>query len=533
MLRSIVKQSCRGSSFLLQCSRILRGSSKKWPIVHQQEVIPKRLKYTMSGVKGGSHKKGRQMPEESTEEDLTAEVEFDEKLIDKDEEYNFIASSALHITKNILNEQHILLIQPYIKWGPQRATTSPDLMVEEAEALVRSVPKWQVEHTMKVPLESFSKKTLFGRGKIEEIKSIISKLRASGKPITRIFISKGVLYGAQKRLLETTFNLPILDRYSMVIQILRLHATTAEAKLQVAMAEIPYIWGQTRPKNASVGKLDDLVLSESQRILLSDRERKLKKALESIRGQRKLLRKKRQARNFPVIAVVGYTNAGKTSLIKALTREVSLQPRDQLFATLDVTAHAGQLPCKLEVIFMDTVGFMSDIPTELLECFISTLEDVMLADVILHVQDISHGNCTEQRKHVETTLRELVEKFGEDHELDNIINVGNKVDKLPSDAREVSKYQDMHLISSQTLEGVRDLLDTIEKIILQRTKRSHITIRASMGGEEVSWLYKNATVVDTEADLEDSQYLRLHVVIADSTFQQFKHHFLKGRKKLV
>ncbi|GAB0097643.1 putative GTP-binding protein 6 [Sergentomyia squamirostris] len=492
----------------------------------------KRMKYTMSGVKGGNRKKGPS-PKEEREEASEQEVyeEFDEKLIDKDEEYNFIASSALHISQNILNEQHVLLIQPYIKWGPQRSPSSPELLIEEAEALVRSVPRWEVQHTMKVPLESFSKKTLFGRGKIEEIKSLINQLRASGKPVTRIFISKGVIHGPQKRWLETTFKVPILDRYSMVIQILRLHATTAEAKLQVAMAEIPYIWGQSRAKTATVGKLDDLVLSDSQKILLSDRERKLKKALNNIRAQRKLLRKKRQARNFPVIAVVGYTNAGKTSLIKALTRESTLQPRDQLFATLDVTAHAGMLPCKLEVIFMDTVGFMSDIPTELLECFIATLEDVMLADVIIHVQDVSHGNCCEQRKHVEVTLRDLVEKFGEEHNLDNIINVGNKVDKLPSGQENQDNFRDLHLISSHTMEGVRNLLDTVEKMILERTQRSHVLIRAPMGGEEASWLYKNATVVETEADPDNSQYLRLHVVIADSTFQQFKHRFLKSNKK--
>lgn len=528
MLRSVLLHTCKFCSL----PRIVRVSSRGW---FRKEIVSgfswsSRLKYTMSGVKGGNHKKGRQSVEDD-EGDFETTEEFDEKLIDKDEEYNFIASSALHITKNILNEQHIFLIQPYIKWGPQKSPTSPDLLVEESVALVRSVPKWHVEQVMKVPLENFSRKTLFGRGKIEEIKEAINKLRASGKPVSRIFISKGVIHGAQKRFLETTFHLPILDRYSMVIQILRLHATTAEAKLQVAMAEIPYIWGQTRPKNATVGKMDDLVLTDSQRILLTHRERKLKKALDNIRAQRKLLRRKRQSRNFPVIAVVGYTNAGKTSLIKALTREVTLQPRDQLFATLDVTAHAGRLPCKLEVIFMDTVGFMSDIPTELLECFISTLEDVMLADVILHVQDVSHGNCMEQRKHVETTLRELAEKYGEDHELNNIIDVGNKIDKLPSGGENNPKFQDLHLISSHTLEGVRELLDDIEKLILERTQRSHILIKAAMGGEEASWLYKNATVVDAEADPEDSQYLRLHVVIAEATFEQFKHRFLKGSGK--
>lgn len=170
-----------------------------------------------------------------------------------------------------------------------------------------------------------------------------------------------------------------MDRYSIVIQILRLHATSAEAKLQVALAEIPYIWNQMKDLNPSMSRKQGYSLNDTQRELLNKREKKIKQEIENIRNHRKLLRSKRKKENYPIIAVVGYTNAGKTSLIKALTDEQTIQPRDQLFATLDVTAHAGILPCKLEIIYMDTVGFMSDIPTGLIECFIATLEDAMLS----------------------------------------------------------------------------------------------------------------------------------------------------------
>lgn len=198
--------------------------------------------------------------------------------------------------------------------------------------------------------------------------------------MTCVFISKGTLTALQKQNLEFYFGVPVMDRYSVVIQILRLHATSMEAKLQVAMAEIPYIWTQLRDTEGTPIKGGTAyTLNDTQKMLLRRRERKLKDKLTDLREHRELLRNKRKQKDFPVVAIVGYTNCGKTSLIKALTNEERLQPRDQLFATLDVTAHAGILPCRLKVIFMDTVGFMSDIPTGLIECFVATLEDAMLA----------------------------------------------------------------------------------------------------------------------------------------------------------
>lgn len=169
--------------------------------------------------------------------------------------------------------------------------------------------------------------------------------------------------------------LPVMDRFSVVIQILRLHATSHEAKLQVALAEIPYIWRQL----GSQDEVNRSKLSDSQRLILRNREKHIKTELENVRSHRRTIRKRRMQKKFPIIAVVGYTNAGKTSLIKALTNELTMQPRNQLFATLDITAHGGILPCKLHVIYMDTIGFMSDIPTGLIECFVATLEDAMLA----------------------------------------------------------------------------------------------------------------------------------------------------------
>lgn len=243
--------------------------------------------------------------------------------------------------------------------------------------------------------------------------------------------------------------------------------------------------------------------------------------------RRKLLRNKRKQNNYPIVAVVGYTNAGKTSIIKALTKEQAIEPRDQLFATLDVTAHAGKLPCNLEIIYMDTVGFMSDLPTGLIECFVATLEDAMLADVILHINDVSHTCYPSQREHVERTLKTLRENLSssEDERLVSfppVINVGNKADLLKSSD---GKGFDGYLVSAKSEIGLPELLEEIEMQVLKTTQRKKMTIRVPSGGLEMSWLYKNSAVVNIHVDATSSQHLLMNIIIKESVLEQFKKQF--------
>lgn len=287
----------------------------------------------------------------------------------------------MRISRDVATAQQVLILQPYVKWAAKRNTPGdvhPNDQLAEAIALVNSLPNWKVARGLKVPLESLERKTLFGSGKLAELKNLVADLRQE-QQLSCLFVSKGTLSFSQKQFLESEFRLPVLDRYSVVIQILRLHATSAEAKLQVAMAELPYIWAQAKDASITQTRRQGYALTDLQKEILRTRERKLRAELERVRRQRQLLRQKRKQQNYPIAAVVGYTNAGKTSLIKTLTIEDSLVPRNQLFATLDVTAHAGLLPCNLQLIYMDTVGFMSDLPTGLFECFVATLEDAMLA----------------------------------------------------------------------------------------------------------------------------------------------------------
>lgn len=189
--------------------------------------------------------------------------------------------------------------------------------------------------------------------------------------ITSVFINMGTLKSVQREELERIFQVPIFDRYNIVMLILKRHAISKHAKLQVALAEVLYLQSRLKRMDSSG------IPYETRKLMLQKREHKLKKAIEKLRHHREHTRSKRKQMDFPVVAVVGYTNSGKTSLIKALTEDATLQPRDQLFATLDVTLHAGVLPSRLEVLYVDTVGFMSDIPTTLIECFVVTLEDAL------------------------------------------------------------------------------------------------------------------------------------------------------------
>ncbi|XP_037814243.1 putative GTP-binding protein 6 [Lucilia sericata] len=523
------------SALFVRClslnSLSLPTTLKHFPQQHQQQ---KRFKYTQNkGVKGLRNRKHQYETKEKQEnnEEMELHDEFQQSLNLEDSEYDLVANGAMNVTRKSTQPQNVLVIQPYVKWGPKRATiTTPDDQLEEAKALIHSINNWSVALAIKVPLESLERKALFGKGKMEEIRNLVQELRQAKshnqQPLTCIFVSKGSLSFAQKALLEATFHLPVMDRYSVVIQILRLHATSAEARLQVAMAEIPYIWSQAKEANTSKSTKLGYSLTDTQREILKTREKKLKMELERIRNHRKLLRNKRKQHNYPIVAVVGYTNAGKTSIIKALTQEQTIQPKDQLFATLDVTAHAGRLPCNLEVIYMDTVGFMSDLPTGLIECFVATLEDAMLADVILHVQDVSHACYEAQKQHVETTLKSLTQNMSWETEdkvdLPPIISVGNKIDLLNS--KDVNSFTGLK-VSAKKQQGLSELMVEIENHILATTNRRKLTIRVPNGGIEMSWLYKNAAVVHIKADSVDSQNLLMDIVIKESVLQQFKKQF--------
>lgn len=270
--------------------------------------------------------------------------------------------------------QRVFVLQPYIKWGrDKKRNTSPELQMAEAVALIKTLSNWCVVGTKYAPLLTLRRKALIGTGSMSDLKKQIDQ----SNNVTAVFVSTNMLKFAQIAQLQEILGLPVYDRYSIVIHIFREHAMSAEAKLQVTLAEIPYI--RRKIFETLITKCGTINVTEKTKMLLDRKEKKLKNELKKLQQHRQVIRSNRKKYGFPTIAVVGYTNAGKTSLIKALTNDNALQPRNILFATLDTTAHQGFLPNKLKVLYMDTIGFIQDVPETLIEPFIVTLEDAMIA----------------------------------------------------------------------------------------------------------------------------------------------------------
>lgn len=466
-------------------------------------------------------------------EDLMTRISHMPELghqMQESEERDYLETRLFHIPE--MGHQ-VFVIQPYVKWGSnKKRNTVPDLQLAESVALIGTLRNWKVVDKIKISLTSFEKKTFFGTGNLKMLKDKIQM----NKQITAVFLSTNMLQGIQHRELEQEFGVPVYDRYMIVIQIFREHAVSKEAKLQVALAEIPYL--RMRIKGiceggedhhgagiAAIGGAGE-THSEIRKRILFTREMKLKKMLQKVRNQRLLLRNQRKKLEFPVVAVIGYTNAGKTSLIKALTGEKSLIPKNHLFATLDVTTHAGVLPCNLEVLYIDTVGFISDIPTYLIESFMATLEDALNADIIIHVCDVGHPDYVAQAETVNKILQAL--NLSSDL-LEKILVVGNKVDLLPDNDSGDRNKDCSVLVSSVTNEGLSELEKKIEKLVLEATGRISIKIRVPMDGEEMKWLYKHAVVTKVLTDSENSQHLVLTVIITEAQLNIFKHIFIKKK----
>lgn len=424
----------------------------------------------------------------------------------------------------------VLVIQPYVKWGANKdRETSPDVKLEESVSLIRTLSDWKVVDTLKIGLTSYRKHSFFGPGNMD---TIATKIR-DDKRISAVFVSTNVLKPIQHQNLENHFHVPVYDRYLIVVQIFRRHAVTREAKLQVALAEVPYIWSRIRgvqdgyaerlgTEAGQIALSGNLAFDEKKN-LLKEYEKKLKKSVEKLRSHREHLRNGRRNKDLPVVAIVGYTNAGKTSLVKALTGDAGLAPRDCLFATLDVTVHGGVLPSNMKVLYIDTIGFISDIPTRLIEPFVATLEDAMFADVIVHVRDMSHPNVRVQKAHVETTLRGL--SVDQDL-LDCTINVGNKIDRCEGNnaAVVVDDDDDTVLISCATGAGLDELKDRIEERIIRVTDRRTMKIRVRTGREEYEWLRAHTAVVDIDTD---GDYSVVKVIVTKSDLDVFRSLFIR------
>nr|XP_006639287.2 PREDICTED: putative GTP-binding protein 6 [Lepisosteus oculatus] len=429
------------------------------------------------------------------------------------------------ITTGVGDQDHrVFIVHPEIKWGQrkQRLTTAA-LQMEEAVGLVSTLQNWTVVDKIIVSTKTPEKRRIFGKGNFQALTE-----RIRGLPqITAVFVNVERLAPVTERELQEAWGLKVFDRYTVVLHIFRCNARTKEAKLQISLAEIPLLRSQLKNDLANLDQQgggsryimgSGETFMEVQQRLLKERELKLRAALEKLKRKRCLLRSQRQDRDFPIISVVGYTNCGKTTLIKALTGDAGLQPRDQLFATLDVTVHAGQLPSHMTVLFVDTIGFLSQLPHQLIDSFSATLQDVVHSDLIIHVRDISHPESLNQKVNVLNVLKNLQVPS---RLMDNIIEVHNKIDLVDGYQPTEPNIQPISALKGQGLEVLKK---RVEDVVLKTTGKHILTIKVDLSSSQLSWLYREATVQEVGVVPEEGT-ANVKVIISSAAYGRYRKLF--------
>lgn len=348
--------------------------------------------------------------------------------------------------------------------------------------------------------------TLLGQGQTRSIGEAIERLEAE------VVIFNSSLSPGQQRNLEREWSAKVLDRTGLILEIFGRRAKTREGRLQVDLAHLKYqksrlvrSWTHLERQRGGVGFMGGPGERqiESDRRLLQERINKLQRELKSVTNTRQLQRKARKRIPSPIVALVGYTNAGKSSLFNKLTR-AGVMAQDLLFATLDPTMRKISLPHGREVILSDTVGFISDLPTDLVAAFHATLEEVIEADLIVHVRDTAHEDSDAQATDVLTVLREL--GIDELSQTERMIEVWNKVDLLDDEAagvlRQRAQQSEAAIVTSAiTGEGTDALLSLIESR-LSAARDVYVARIEPANGAGLSWLYREGEVLN-RADLED------------------------------
>ncbi|MFN7101775.1 MAG: GTPase HflX [Pseudorhizobium sp.] len=386
--------------------------------------------------------------------------------------------------------------------SPQR---SDEARLEEAIGLARAIDLTIVQGLV-VPVAQPKPGTLLGSGKIEEIKALLDEHDAG------LVIVDHPLTPVQQRNLEKEWNAKVIDRTGLILEIFGRRASTKEGTLQVDLAHLNYqkgrlvrSWTHLERQRGGAGFMGGPgeTQIEADRRLLQDRIVKLERELEQVVRTRQLHRAKRRKVPHPIVALVGYTNAGKSTLFNRITG-AGVLAEDMLFATLDPTLRRMKLPHGRTVILSDTVGFISNLPTHLVAAFRATLEEVLEADLILHVRDMSDPDNAAQSGDVLRILTDL--GIDEKEREKRIIEVWNKIDRLDPEAHDALTERahgrdDIMAVSAVSGEGVEPLMEEISKRLSGVLTEATITIPADKLAL-VSWVYENA-IVDDREDLED------------------------------
>jgi GTP-binding protein HflX len=394
------------------------------------------------------------------------------------------------------------------------ANRAAEARLAEAAGLVSSIGL-VVVHTAILPLRSRRPATLLGDGQVAQ------QGEALAEQDVAVVIVDAALSPVQQRNLERAWNCKVIDRTGLILDIFGERAATREGTLQVELAHLDYqrsrlvrSWTHLERQRGGFGFLGGPgeTQIEADRRLIGDRIVRLKKDLEQVRRTRGLHRSARRRVPFPVVALVGYTNAGKSTLFNALTG-AEVVARDQLFATLDPTMRGLRLASGRRVILSDTVGFISELPHELVEAFRATLEEVAEADVILHVRDAAHPDTTAQRADVLAVLDDMAAEGLLDAAYSSrMIEVLNKADLMGGVAN-VPVRPGAVPVSAITGEGLDGLQAAIDARITEGMELTDYDI-PSQDGARLAWLYQHGEVVDRR-DADTAVHVKVRLLPAD------------------
>jgi GTP-binding protein HflX len=409
----------------------------------------------------------------------------------------------------------VLVLTPQLR-GAGEKSRGADARLAEAVGLARAI-NLTVAGSEVVRLSRLTPATLIGSGAVARLGKSIAAEKID------LVVVDAALSPVQQRNLERAWKCKVIDRTGLILEIFGERARTREGQLQVELAALTYqrsrlvrSWTHLERQRGGFGFVGGPGESqlEIDRRLIGDRIIRIKGELDDVKRTRGLHRKARKRVPYPVVALVGYTNAGKSTLFNRLTR-AGVMAKDVLFATLDPTMRLVRLPSGRDIILSDTVGFISDLPTDLVAAFRATLEEVQEADLLLHVRDIAHPESASQRSDVHAALGDL----GLDEAVEQtMIEVLNKVDLLDPVARDQLQHQAARdaravPISAATGEGCDGLLQAIDRRLAANRQVVEVRLRHRDGGV-IAWLYDHGEVLGRRDD-EEFSYLRVSLDPAD------------------